>query len=80
MNHLPILIIGKNLTQPIDEYKVNALHVEVAKTYNRRGRELTLSDNVWYVVRRTDKKLYEKARTYFEVTPDQIDTEYYFSN
>jgi len=73
-------IIWKSLTKPIEEYKVNAPHVEVAKKYLRLGRELVPGDKIGYVVTKKGAKLYEKAQPYFEVTPDQVDTEYYVSS
>ena len=74
------LIIWKSLTKPIEEYKVNAPHVEVAKKYVKLGRELVSGDKVGYVVTKKGTKLYEKAQPYFEVAPDQVDTEYYLTN
>ncbi|HXZ98103.1 MAG TPA: DNA polymerase domain-containing protein [Candidatus Acidoferrum sp.] len=74
------LIIWKSLTKPIEDYKVNAPHVEVARKYLKLARELLPGDKVGYVVTKKGTKLYEKARPYFEVTPDQVDTEYYVSS
>jgi DNA polymerase I len=74
------LIIWKSLTKPIEDYKVNAPHVEVAKKYLKLARELLPGDKVGYVVTKKGTKLYEKAQPYFEVTPDQVDTEYYVSS
>lgn len=74
------LIIWKSLTKPIEEYKVNAPHVEAAKKYLRTGRELVPGDKIGYVITKKGAKLYEKAQPYFEVTPDQVDTEYYVSS
>jgi DNA polymerase I len=68
------------LTKPIEDYKVNAPHVEVARKYLKLGRELLPGDKVGYVVTKKGTKLYEKAQPYFEVTPDQVDTEYYVSS
>jgi DNA polymerase I len=73
------LIIWKSLTKPIEEYKVNAPHVEVARKYLRLGRELVPGDKIGYVVTKKGTKLYEKAQPHFEVNPDQVDTEYYVS-
>jgi DNA polymerase I len=74
------LIIWKSLTKPIEDYKVNAPHVEVARKYLKLARELLPGDKVGYVVTKKGTKLYEKAQPYFEVTPDQVDTEYYISS
>jgi DNA polymerase I len=74
------LIIWKSLTKPIEEYKVNAPHVEVARKYLRIGRELVPGDKIGYVITKKGTKLYEKALPYFEAAPDQVDIEYYVSN
>jgi len=50
------------------------------KKYLRIGRELVLGDKIGYVITKKGAKLYEKAQPYFEVTPDQVDTEYYVSS
>lgn len=73
------LIIWKSLTKPIEEYKVKAPHVQVAKEYLKLGRELMPGDKIGYVITKKGTKLYDKARPYFEVTSDQVDTEYYVS-
>jgi len=74
------LIIWKSLIKEIEEYKVKAPHVEVAKKYLSSGRELLPGDKIGYIVTKKGGKLYEKAQPYFAVTPDQVDTEYYVSN
>jgi DNA polymerase I len=74
------LVIWKSLTKPIEEYKVKAPHVEVAKRYLSAGRELLPGDKIGYVVTKKGEKLYEKAQPYFVVTPDQVDAEYYVTN
>ena len=73
------LIIWKSLTKPIEEYKVKAPHVQVAKEYLKLGRELVPGDKIGYVITKKGTKLYDKARPYFEVTSDQVDMEYYVS-
>jgi DNA polymerase I len=80
--HVPIqdLVIWKSLTKPIEEYKVRAPHVEVAKRYLRAGRELLPGDKIGYVVTKKSGKLYEKAQPYFDVKPDEVDVEYYVTN
>jgi DNA polymerase I len=67
------------LTKPIEEYRVNAPHVQVAKEYLKLGRKLVPGDKIGYVVTKKGTKLYDKARPYFEVTSDEVDTEYYVS-
>jgi DNA polymerase I len=73
------LIIWKSLTKPIEEYKVKAPHVQVAKEYLKLGRELVAGDKIGYVITKRGTRLYDKARPYFEVTSDQVDREYYVS-
>jgi len=36
-------------------------------------------DKIGYLVTKKGTKLYDKARPYFEVTSDEVDTEYYVS-
>lgn len=74
------LVIWKSLTKPLEDYKVKAPHVEVAKKYLSRGRELLPGDKIGYIVTKTGRKLYEKAQPYFAVTADQVDLEYYVSS
>jgi DNA polymerase I len=74
------LIIWKSLTKPIEEYKVKAPHVQVAKEYLKLGWELVPGDKIGYVITKKGTKLYDKARPYFEVNPEQVDTEYYVSS
>jgi DNA polymerase I len=74
------LIIWKSVTKPIEEYRVNTPHVQVAKEYLKLGRELVPGDRIGYVITKKGTKLYDRARPYFEVTSDQIDTEYYVSS
>ena len=67
------------MTKPIEEYRVNATHVQVAKEYFKLGRKLVPGDRISYVITKKGTKLYDKAHPYFEVTSDEVDTEYYVS-
>lgn len=69
-------IIWRSLTKAIGEYKVNAPH-GVAKKYLWVGRELAPGDKIGYIITKKGAKLCEKVQPYFEVAPDQVDTEYY---
>ena len=54
--------------------------MQVAKEYLKLGRELAPGDKIGYVITKKGTKLYEKARPYFGVTSDQVDTGYYVSS
>lgn len=74
------LIIWKTLTKRVDEYKVKAPHVEVARLLLRDGWELSMGDKVGYVINVGSGKLYEKAAPYFLTDYDKVDVEYYVNN
>ena len=67
------------MTKPIEECRVNAPHVQVAKEYLKLGRKLVPRDKIGYVITKKGTKLCDKARPYFEVTSHEVDTEYYVS-
>ena len=71
------LIIWKTLTRPIEKYKVNAPHVEAARILKRMGWELTVGDQVGYVIIEGPGRLYEKVKPYALASPGEIDIEYY---
>ena len=73
------LIMWRSLTKPIEEYRANAPDMQVAKEYRKLGRKLVPEDKIGYVDAKKGTKLYEKVRPYFEVTSDEVDTEYYVS-
>jgi DNA polymerase elongation subunit (family B) len=54
--------------------------VQVAKEYLKLGWELVPGDKIGYVITKKGTRLYDKARPYFEVNPEQVDTEYYVSS
>jgi DNA polymerase I len=71
------LIIWKTLTRPVEKYKVNAPHIEAARILKRLGWELTVGDQVGYVITQGSGRLYEKAKPYALASPEEIDIEYY---
>jgi len=74
------LTIWKTLTKPIEDYKVNAPHIEAAKRLLKEGWDLTLGDKVGYVITKGKGRLFEKARPYNQVRPQDVDTDYYMQN
>jgi DNA polymerase I len=74
------LTIRKTLTKPIEDYAVRAPHVEVAKKLMKEGWRLALGDKVAYVVAKGPGKLFQKAKPYNQVKPEDVDIEYYVEN
>jgi DNA polymerase I len=79
---LPIgdLVIRKALTKPIGEYAVRTPHVEVAKILRKEGWDLAVGDQVAYVIARGPGKLFQKARPFGQVRPQDVDVEYYLQS
>jgi DNA polymerase I len=71
------LIIWKSLAKPIDEYEVNASHVEAAKMMQSKGWKLTVGDKVGYVIVKGEGRLYQRIKPYMYASPDEVDVEYY---
>jgi len=71
------LVIWKELTMPIEKYKVRAAHVEAAKKLMREGWDLTVGDKVGYVIVKGDGRLYERSEPYFMASYEDLDIEYY---
>jgi len=71
------LIIWKTLTRPVEKYKVNAPHVEAARILKRLGWDLTVGDQVGYVITQGSGRLYERVKPYALASYEEIDTEYY---
>jgi hypothetical protein len=72
-------IIWRSFRKPIEEYRVDAPHVQVAKEYLKLGGKLVPGDKIGYVITKKGTKLNDKARPYSEITSDEVDTEYYVS-
>jgi len=71
------LIIWKTLTKPVEKYKVNAPHVEAARILKRLGWELTVGDQVGYVITQGSGRLYERVKPYVLASYQEVDIEYY---
>jgi len=74
------LTIRKTLLKPIEEYRISAPHVEVAKKLLKQGWDLGVGDVVGYVIVKGAGKLFQKARPYNQVKPEDVDVEYYLEN
>ncbi len=74
------LTIRKTLTKPIEKYVVRAPHVEVAKKLMKQGWDLAVGDKVGYVIAKGPGKLFQKARPYNQVKPEDVDLDYYLEN
>ncbi len=73
-------VIWKTLTRPVDEYEVNAPHVEAAKKMSADGWPVTTGDKVGFVITKGPGKLYQKAEPHYRVTPEHVDYDYYVRN
>ena len=74
------LVIWKTLTKRLDEYEVNAPHVEVARKMAKEGWPVSTGDKVGFIVTKRPGKLYQKAEPHFKVSMDNIDYDYYVNN
>ncbi len=74
------LTIRKTLTKPVEKYAVRAPHVEVAKKLMKQGWDLAVGDKVGYVIAKGPGKLFQKARPYNQVKPEDVDIDYYLEN
>ncbi len=73
-------IIWKTLTMSIDQYKVRAPHVEVAKSLLKSGWKPTVGDKIGYVVVKGEGKLREKARFFGWASKEDLDLDYYVNH
>lgn len=71
------LIVWKTLTKPVEEYEVNAPHVEAAKMLRKDGWNLTIGDKVGFVIIKGKGRLYERVLPYSLAKYGQLDLEYY---
>ena len=74
------LTIRKTLTKPIEKYAVRAPHVEVARKLMKEGWTLTVGDKVAYVIVKGPGNLFQKAKPYNQVKPEEVDKDYYLEN
>ena len=73
-------VIWKTLTKPVDEYEVNAPHVEAAKRMSADGWPVTTGDKVGFVITKGPGKLFQKAEPYYKATLEKVDYDYYVQN
>ncbi|MEM2876212.1 MAG: DNA polymerase domain-containing protein [Candidatus Bathyarchaeia archaeon] len=74
------LVIWKSITKPIEEYKVNAPHIEAAKLLTSKGWAVYPGDKIGYVVTSGSGPIYKRAVPHNLASIDDIDVEYYISN
>ncbi len=74
------LIIWKTLTKPLDQYEVNAPHVEAARILEKSGWALSIGDKVGYVITQGQGRLYERAKPHVMASYEEVDVEYYVRN
>jgi DNA polymerase I len=72
------LVIWKTLSKSLDEYEVEAAHVQAAKQLLAAGFKLEIGDKVGFVVvQGASDKISERVKPYVFATMDEIDKEYY---
>ncbi|MEM4576946.1 MAG: DNA polymerase II [Candidatus Nezhaarchaeales archaeon] len=72
------LVIWKTLSKSMDEYEVEAAHVQAAKQLLAAGFKLEIGDKVGFVVvQGSSEKVSERVKPYVFATMDEIDKEYY---
>jgi len=71
------LIIWKTITKPLEEYRVNAPHLEAAKKLINKGWSIYPGDKIGYVIVYGSGPLYQRAVPYNLVDPKEIDVNYY---
>jgi len=69
-------IVRKTLTRPIERYRVRTPHVEAAKRLIAEGWRVSIGDKVGYVIVKGKGPLFQRARPYHEVRPEELDLEY----
>jgi len=74
------LIIWEQITKSLDEYKVNAPHVEVARKLSSEGWRVKRGVFIGYVIYKGEGPLYKRAIHYTKAEPKYIDWEYYIFN
>lgn len=74
------LVIWKTLSKPIDDYAVNASHVEAARILKSKGWRLSTGDKVGYVILKGKGPLYSRVKPYVFANIDEVDSEYYVTN
>jgi len=74
------LIIWKEITRPLEEYKARGAHIEAAKRMIEAGWELEPGDKVGFVILKGEGKLYQRSSPYFMASLEDVDLEYYVRN
>ncbi len=74
------LIIWKEITRPLEEYKARGAHIEAAKRMIEAGWELEPGDKVGFVILKGEGKLYQRSAPYFMASLEDVDIEYYVRN
>lgn len=71
------LIIWKTLTRPPSMYEARQPHVAAALIMEKHGIKVTPGMKIGYVIVKGSGPLYQRAKPYFLVSPEEIDVEYY---
>jgi len=72
------LIIWKTLLKDLEEYEVDAPHVQAARELKRLGYRVGKGSKIGYIVVKGSGKVSEKAKPYVAVkSPEEIDIDYY---
>jgi DNA polymerase I len=72
------LIIWKTLSKDLEEYEVDAPHVQAARELKRLGYRVGKGSKIGYIVVKGSGKVSEKAKPYVAVkSPEEIDIDYY---
>ncbi len=74
------LIIWKEITRPLEEYKARSAHIEAAKKMIEAGWELEPGDKVGFIILKGEGKLYQRAAPYFMASLEEVDLDYYVRN
>jgi len=74
------LIIWEQITRPLSEYKVNAPHIEVAKSLSQEGWRIKKGMFIGYIINKGSGPLYKRAVHYTKADPNYIDWDYYIYN
>jgi len=74
------LIIWEQITKPLEDYKVNAPHLEVAKKLVQEGWKVKRGIFIGYIIHKGEGPLYKRAVHYTRADPKLIDWDYYIYN
>ncbi len=71
------LVIWEQISKPLDEYKVNSPHIEVARKLAMKGWKIRRGVFIGYVIQKGDGPIYTRAVHYLDADPSLIDVGYY---